>query len=180
MPGPYGRPLNSVHSFHYMRHWINQAPTGDERLLLEVYTGWVQCDIGFVVPTQHVTMKSYLPLAPGTVRFYSTKDSSKPGGITQKTVVTSLGGVAPTEDEANIFAVDSADVNLEEQSFAGIAGSPLCLVLSTKLGLLNCHMFNYTYTVQVVTRGEPTFTEKAIPTGQRPAGGASPEGGPVG
>ncbi|MFJ4467346.1 hypothetical protein ACIP2X_07545 [Streptomyces sp. NPDC089424] len=180
MPGPYGRPLNSVHSFSYMRHWVNAQSSGDERFLLERYTGWVQCEIGFVAPTTHFTMKSFLPVAGGQVRFYSTTDSTKPGGILQKSVNASIGAVAPTEDEANVFAVDSADVSLEAQTFGGIGGSPLCLVLNTKCGLLNCHLFNYNYVVQVMTRGEPTFNQTAIPTNQRPSGGASPEGGPVG
>ncbi|MEU8984567.1 hypothetical protein [Streptomyces sp. NPDC048309] len=163
-----------------MRYWINSQSVGDDRLQLEVYTGWVQCEIGFVVPTTHFRMKSFLPITAGQVRFYSTKDPEKPGGIVQTAVVASLGAMAPSEDEANIFAVDSADVSLEEQTFGGIGGSPLCLVLNTECGLLNGHMFNYNYSVQVITRGEPTFNQSQIPTNQRPAGGANPEGGPIG
>ncbi|MFF8544977.1 hypothetical protein ACF060_32375 [Streptomyces werraensis] len=163
-----------------MRYWINRESSGNDRALLEVYTGWVQCAIGFAAPTQHVTMKSFLPLASGKVRFYPTTDATQPGGIMQKTVVASIGAVAPTEDEANVFAVDGAEVQLEAQTFPGIGGSPLCLVLNVQLGLLNCHLFNYNYAVQVITRGAPTFDESPIPTSQRPSGGASPEGGPIG
>ncbi len=190
MPGPYGRPLSAVHHHNYM-DYVVQPEFGSDPVVLEVYTGWVQCDIGFVAPTAHVTMKSFLPVNEGEVRFYPTKETEVepengaapvfvPGAIKQTTVVTAIGGVAPTEDEANVFAVDGANVTLEEQTFGGIAGSPLCLVLNTRLGLLNCHLFNFTYQVQVITRGEPSPVVSAIPRDQRPLGGASPEGGPLG
>ncbi|MFJ1607029.1 hypothetical protein ACIOHS_27205 [Streptomyces sp. NPDC088253] len=179
MPGPYGRPLDSIHSSSYMRYWVEPESAGNnERLQLETYTGWVQCDIAFVTPTTHFVMKSFLPITPGQVRFYSTKESNQPGSIVQTTVVASLGAVAPIEDEANIFAVDDANVSLEPQTFGGIAGSPLCLVLNATLGLLNCRMFNYTYAVNVLTKGEPNFDQRGIPTNQRPAGGANPDGDP--
>ncbi|MDX3540258.1 hypothetical protein PV721_39345 [Streptomyces sp. MB09-01] len=166
-----------------MRYWINSQSTGNERFMMEVYTGWVQCEIGFAVPTTHFTMKSFLPLAAGTVRFYPPPNPTMPempGGIVSATAVASLGALAPTEDEANLFGVDSTDVRLEAQTFGGIGGSPQCLVLNTRCGLLNCHMFNYNYSVQVITRGEPNFNQSGIPTNQRPAGGANPEGGPIG
>lgn len=72
MPGPYGRPLSNVHQNRYMRYWID-SPIGNEteRLMLEHYTGWLACDIGFIgPPTKHFIMKSFLPVGPGEVRFY--------------------------------------------------------------------------------------------------------------
>ncbi|MGW1539752.1 hypothetical protein ACWCPM_05665 [Streptomyces sp. NPDC002309] len=178
MPGPYGKPLDSVHSSHYMRHWTNRTSAGNERFLLEIYTGWVQCDIAVLDTTQHFTVKTFLPVTPGQVRFYSGAEPGKPGSIDSFTVVASPGALAPFEDEATVFAVDSADVQLESQFFTG-AGSQKCLVLNAILGLLNCRMFNYTYSVHVLTVGEPTFNVSPIPTNQRPAGGANPEGNPV-
>ncbi|WP_069769923.1 hypothetical protein [Streptomyces sp. LUP30] len=179
MAGPYGRGLDAVRDFRYMAYWVNKKATGDERLLVEIYTGWVQCDIGFVTPTTHFTFKSFLPVGPSKVRFYPTKDATKPGGIVSAAIVASPGGMGPTEDEANIFGVDKADVILEENTFPGIAGSPLCLVLNATVALLNCHMWHYAYWVQVVTNPETTPVNTTIPANQRPSGSASPEGGPV-
>lgn len=181
MPGPYGRGLDHVRDSRYMRLLIKKNPTADDQLLvLEIYTGWVQCDIGIVTPTTHFVFKSFLPIEPNQVRFYSTTDPTKPGGIVAATVVASPGAMAPREDEANIFAVDAADVKLEQQIFPGIAGSPLCLVLNATVGLLNCHMWHYAYSVHVLTNPETNFKQTAVPTNQRPSGGASPEGGPIG
>ncbi|MFE5220181.1 MULTISPECIES: hypothetical protein [unclassified Streptomyces] len=155
---------------------------GGLRYMMEMYTGWVQCDIGFAAPTTHFTMKSFLPVEPGQVRFYATTDPDLSGGIINHTVVASPGGIGPSEDEANIFAVDSADVSLEQQTFDGIVGSHLCLVLNARLGLLNCHMWHYAYSVLIKTNLEPNhnWTQSPIPVNQRPAGGASPDFGPVG
>ncbi|MEU6106567.1 hypothetical protein, partial [Streptomyces flaveolus] len=125
-------------------------------------------------------VKSFLPVGPGRVRFYSTQDSASPGGIADKTVVASLGALAPFEDEANIFAVDGADVSLEAQSFPGIAGSPLCLVLNAQLGMLNTRMFNYNYSVHVYSRPDQNYNKSPIPTNQRPAGGENPDFEPPG
>ncbi|MFF7052181.1 hypothetical protein ACFY94_27905 [Streptomyces griseorubiginosus] len=177
MASTFGRALDSIHSSSYMATWVNEHGLGfgDERLLLEIYTGWVQCEIGFKQPTTHFTMKSYLPVAPGKVRFYQTKESGKPGSIVNTTVAASPGAMAPDEDEANVFAVDDASVRLESQTFGGIAGNPLCLVLNAKLGLLNCWMFNYTYSVNVLTRHDPNFNLTPIPSDVRPAGGANPD-----
>lgn len=123
-------------------------------------------------------MKSFLPVDSGKVRFYPTEDSEQPGGIIDRTVVASLGALAPFEDEANIFAVDGANVRLEAQTFPSIAGSPLCLVLNVAIGLLNCTMFNYNYSVQVMTNLETNINETPIPASQRPLGGANPDGDP--
>ncbi|MFJ4585674.1 hypothetical protein [Streptomyces echinatus] len=174
----FGRPLDSVHDFSYMRYKILSAVDPTEQLEIETYTGWVQCDVDIAAPTLHFRMKTFLPILPGTVRFYSNDSDDQPGSIVDSTVVASPGAMAPYEDEANVFAVDAADVRLEAQTFGGIAGSPLCLVLKARLSLLNCHMYNYTYSVQVITKKEPQVKTAGIPTNQLPAGGANPEGEP--
>jgi hypothetical protein len=163
-----------------MSYFVDKDHTGTQQLLAEIYTGWVQCDIGIVTPTTHFVFKSFLPTAPDTVRFYPTTDATKPGGIVDTAVVASPGGMGPREDEANIFAVDKAGVVLEEQTFPGIGGEQLCLILHTTVGLLNCHMWHYAYWVQVLTNPETNPVNSQIVTNQRPSGSGSPEGSPIG
>ncbi|MFD6108224.1 hypothetical protein ACFWFQ_36850, partial [Nocardia salmonicida] len=146
-----------------------------ERVLLETYTGWVQSNIAFLGHLEHFTVKSFLPIAQNMVKFYQTTESDKPGSIIKTTVVASPGAMAPVEDEANVFAVDAATVALEPQTFGGIEGNPLCLVLNARLGLLNTTMHNYTYSVNVLTKPGPQPTSREIPTDIRPAGGRNPD-----
>jgi hypothetical protein len=181
--GPYGKTLDSIHNYNYMAIWVNEHGNdfGDERLLLEIYTGWVQSSIGFGGgPTTHFTMKSFLPTDLSKVRFYQGSSTGLPGSIIKTTVVASPGATAPIEDEANVFAVDGAFVSLEPQDFVGIEGSPLCLVLTATLGLLNCTMHNYTYSVHVLTKHDPKYKQVKIPSDVRPKGSGNADFEPPG
>lgn len=169
----FGMTLQKIHDFSYMATWVYPTEISNERVLLETYTGWVQCGIGQVDQLSHFMVKSYLPLAGNFVRFYQTTESDKPGSIIATTVVASPGAMAPSEDEANVFAVDAASVAPEPQT--GIDGKPLCLILSAKLGLLNTTMYNYTYSVNVLTKHDPHLTSQEIPSHVRPAGTVNPD-----
>src|SRR5690348_147064 len=137
----WGMTLQKIHHFSYLATWVYPTETSNERVLLETYTGWVQSEIAYVDHLTPCMVKSYLPVATSTVRFYQTTESDKPGSIIKTTVVASPGAMAPSEDEANVFAVDGANVVLEPQTFGAIGGHPLCLVLNAQLGLLNTVMF---------------------------------------
>lgn len=171
----YGMTLEKVHNFSYMAVLV-EVLTGP--VMLETYTGWVQSNIAFMGHLEHFTVKSFLPIRQNTVRFYQTTESGEPGSIIDTTVVASPGAMAPAEDEANVFAVDAATVALEPQTFGGIEGNPLCLVLNARLGLLNTTMYNYTYSVNVLTRLDSNLTGREIPTDIRPAGGRNPDFNP--
>jgi hypothetical protein len=68
------------------------------------------------------------------------------------TVLCTPNAVAGDDDEANVAAVDNAGVRLKPQSFAGIGGQPLCLVLTFRAAALNTTLPLVSYHVTVIHR----------------------------
>jgi hypothetical protein len=54
-------------------------------------------------------------------------------------------------DDATVFAVDNASVRLEPQTFGGIAGAPLCLVLRARIGVDDGNLLAITYQVNILS-----------------------------
>ena len=115
---------------------------------MEVYTGWVGVDFAGGGGSVHrEEFVSFLCVSKNTVQQYLKND------LLDFTVTVAPASVADDDDEANVAAVDDARVTLEPQSFSGVAGSPLCLVLRADVAALNATVHRITYQVTVLTRG---------------------------
>jgi hypothetical protein len=93
---------------------------------------------------------SFLPLANNfsVANYGSGSDVTVIKGVT---VSVAPSSVATEDGEANVFATDSASVELEKQSFAGVAGSPQCLILRANVGALHGIVNGITYHVTVLS-----------------------------
>lgn len=123
----------------------NSATTpGEGRVRLEIYSGWIQIDQGASSgPTRHDTIAAFLPIHDTTIRDYRRAQ-----GIISATVTVAPSGVS---DDATVFAVDDASVMLEPQTFGGIEGAPLCLVLRAQIGVDNGNLLAITYQVNILS-----------------------------
>jgi hypothetical protein len=132
-------------------------PEEDVAVSMEVYTGWV--GPGFQ-PGGSLTQdlaRTFLPLDN-----HEHVKSYEPDSLVDFTVTASPASVAPSEDEATVFAVDGAFVSLQgPQNFSGIFSHPFCLELSVRLGGLNVafHMFTYQVTVLIKENTETDVLE---------------------
>ncbi|GAA3141875.1 hypothetical protein [Streptomyces echinatus] len=176
----YGIPFNMVRSTGYMVAWVDEVGDGRNPLRLETYTGWIGVMMEGGSILEHNRLKAYLPVETGkSVRFYPDVPvgSKQNGAIVNTTVMAALGAVAEAEEEANIFAVDTASVALEHQHLTGIEGAPQCLILTAEIGLLRSTIYNFSYAVNVLTRpGGGVVTHDLpdsglIPADSRPIGG---------
>ena len=113
---------------------------------MEVYTGWVAVNFEGGDSIDRDEFVSFLCTDKQKVQPYSKGDLNKDNF----TVTVAPSSVADDDDEANVAAVDGADVELEQQP--GIAGSPYCLVLKTKVAALNATIHAITYQVTVQSK----------------------------
>ncbi len=121
----------------------------------EVYTGWVNFNFSPQDSTKQAEVVSFLMLNSTRIRTYLRRES-----LLDFTVTASPSDFQPEEDEANVIAVTNAGIRLEPQSFAGVAGSPLCLVLRTRINCLNNTFSGITY--QVTLLAEHTERERDL------------------
>jgi hypothetical protein len=132
---------------------------------LEVYTGWVQPGFRAGGSIAHEEVRTLLPLDNQRNLFTYQQNS-----LVDFTVTASPATIAPDEDEANLFGVDEApSVALEPQSFSGVAGNPLCLVLRVVLAGLNVTFHRFTYQVTVLIDARIGTPPIQIDPSERPA-----------
>ena len=146
-------------------------PSGEEKRKLEVYTGWLRLgDDGWNAGGRvgGGTFVSFLCPEKNFVQPY--KDDI---GDIEWTVTAAPSSVSPKEDEANLFAVDLATVELKNQAFPGIPAdqSKRCLLLKAHLGGMNTTINAITYQVTVLSSAAQKdqvqkleVDEKAVPT----------------
>ena len=107
-------------------------PSGEQKVKLEVYTGWLRLGDDGWNPGSHIghgTFVSFLCPDKNFVQPYK--------GDIEWTVTAAPSNVAPDEDEANLFAVDWAIVELKNQTFPEISLTKASVVSCSKhtLGL---------------------------------------------
>jgi hypothetical protein len=99
--------------------------------------------------------RCFLLRRPGVVHEYRT--------LQDVTLTAAPSSFATVEDEANVAAVEGVSVRLEPQTFPGVGGSPLCLVLTVLVSGLNVTVHTFTYQVTVLSVVEPEARD--IPVG---------------
>ena len=116
----------------------------DQRVL-QVYTGWIAATHGAGGDLTRNTAISFVPLdGSRNVQTYL------PGNVDLGGVeVIMTAALSSFGDRPSVAAVDRATVSLEPQTFGGIAGNPLVLVVRATLAAHegNVHAFAYQVTV---------------------------------
>jgi hypothetical protein len=124
---------------------------------MEVYTGWLRLN-GYH-PTDQLDQETFVSfLCPGKNLVQPYK-----GNLIDFTLTAAPSSVATDEDEANIFAVDSATLELVTQKFPGVAGTLRCLQLKAHLGALNTRIDAITYQATVLSSAAPDHQLREIP-----------------
>ncbi|MFI1068173.1 hypothetical protein [Streptomyces spororaveus] len=141
-------PISNVRNIGHMGF---ESTSSSARRTVEIYTGWV--DIG-VTATANAIVRSefatFLPVSDETVIRYTTSLDA----LLSKAVVASPTAVSDADDEANLGGVDTASVELEEQSIPEVAGHPLCLVLRATLSFHHVTIHNFNYQVTLLWQGD--------------------------
>ena len=122
--------------------------TSTDRVKMEVYTGWVGVNHTGGGSLQRTEAVTFVLLSKNLVQPYQQEKD-----LLEVTVTATPSSVADDDDEANVAAVDKASVKLEPQTFPGVGGSPLCLVLRATVAALNATVHAITYQVTVLTTG---------------------------
>lgn len=136
--------------------------TDADQRVLQVYTGWVAATHGAGNDLTRNTAISFVPL-DGNRRVQTFNPGNVDLGQIEAVVTASLSSFGGDPDVA---AVDRASVRLEPQTFGGVGGNPLVLVLRATLAAQDgaVHAFAYQVTVlahpslfdQVLTLDPPT------------------------
>ncbi len=121
-------------------------PTSDERERVEFYAGII--NIGFRGDGGQVHREKYQSFLPKDGGFHIL--TYAPGTEIDATVICVPNSVAGDDDEANVAAVDTAIVQLKPQTFPGIGGNPLCLILDFKVAALNTTLHSVSYHVTII------------------------------
>jgi hypothetical protein len=129
------------------RHLVvfpNADRIGDDRVRMEVYTGYVVVNYAVTDPLGHEDVVSFVPVSKETVQPYG-----EAGDILDITVTAAPSSVN-VKDTESIAAVDSADVALEAQLIGGTAQR--CLVLKAKIAAGNANLIAFAYQVTVKSK----------------------------
>ena len=89
----------------------------------------------------------FLPIEGSTLQFYNHST------ILESAVMVAPTGIAGDDDEANYCVVEDYGVVLENESFPGIGGNPLCLSLLFSIAILNGNLQRVSYNVTVKMKG---------------------------
>ncbi|MFD7256295.1 hypothetical protein [Streptomyces sp. NPDC059874] len=137
--------------------------TDGEPAILEIYTGWINVELGTGGPNlQHIDFASFLPISGTMVKQY-------PEGVDPSVaVIAGAETVAHDEDEAVTHGVDFATVTLEPQNLPTGAGPPRCLILRGRFGFQHLFAFNMTYHVTLLWSPHDQLPLIDLPPGVRP------------
>lgn len=115
----------------------------DQRLLV-TYTGWVGATHGAGDDLTRNTAISFVPLGGRDIQTFLPGNQDL--GQVEAIVTASLSSFG---DSPAVAAVDRASVELKPQTFGGVAGNPLVLILRATLAAHegNVHAFAYQVTV---------------------------------
>src|SRR5262249_45577561 len=120
---------------------IDFPPSTEKKVKMEIYTGWIGVNWDKHPDTGGIATDDWVSfLCPGNQLVQRYQDD-----LLGSTVTAAPSDLAPYEDEANLFAVDSATVTLRQQ---GESGRYLCL--EVKLRALNTHIRAITYQATVL------------------------------
>jgi hypothetical protein len=123
-------------------------PAQDTSIAIEIYAGNIAVQFenndGMIVPRNDTCL---IPIDKTTLVSYPLSDQDSK--LVEITTCVSIANFTTAEDEANLVAVNSAFVKLERQSFPGVSGSPLCLVLHVHLAVLNSNIRSIAYNIAV-------------------------------
>lgn len=164
-------PVKNVTSPRYLSGIVFPAITGPPSLTLthklEVYTGWIQIDVGMSnLGTQEII--SFVPRGNNVVWDYknvSANGNAVSGGL-DVTVTVAPSHLRFSDDFDGMGAVDDASVTLEKQPQLALPGSsdiPNCLVLRAKIGAMHADVRAITYQVTVVTRVDSDKSPTQVP-----------------
>ncbi|MFE7710574.1 hypothetical protein ACFU6I_33405 [Streptomyces sp. NPDC057486] len=138
---------------HHIRHLpittVNSQ--GEVARTLEIYTGWVQCNLTGEPDPVHYSAKTYIPTGKNAVtRWPDDPPNDEVDWMANWTATVAPSAIDLPEDQT-ITAVDGATVALEAQSFGGVKGAPRFLVLTAEVGLQRGRVLSYTYQVNVLS-----------------------------
>lgn len=137
----------------------------DNRILQEVYAGAINVGLNnSEAPISQVEYKTFLPVSGTIVRPYPDADL-----VDKNAVLVTLLGFRAREDAEYICSVDNWMLRLEPQSLRRVPGSPQCLVLYFKVGLLNGDIYRVGYHVTVQSPRSDTNMEIQIDKSEKPA-----------
>ncbi|MBB3039734.1 hypothetical protein [Hoyosella altamirensis] len=140
--------VSDVVSPRHVQSFAYRDAISTTRLRTETYGGWIAINFGDSgSTTRRGDITSFLPIESNTINTY--EDSAQILGFT---VSAAPSSVADDDDEANVAALADATLLLRPQAFAGIAGSPLCLVFKARIGVHKGIVSAITYQVTVQSR----------------------------
>jgi hypothetical protein len=142
----------------------NPATFADQRTLI-VYAGWIVApfanDDGHLV---HDVAVSFVPNSDG--RLQTFKEGNQDLRQVEAIVATALSSINNNGNGA--AAVDETSIDLEPQTFPGIAGHPLTLVLRARLAALNGSVQRIGYQVTVLAHPDLLGDAVSIPATTTP------------
>jgi hypothetical protein len=134
---------------------VGAGPLGEDSFLFEVYAGNVLIGFQGGRSTEREDFSIYMPLQGNSIRTYGNISEGDPTPPVGNAILVTPIGFQGHEDEEFVCSVDSFGLRIAPQTFNGIGGEPLCLILDFRLAIRNgvIHRVGYNVTVNTPLPG---------------------------